>query len=172
MRNRNHELVEILVGLIGDLTISVSLIREYESKHYMHKPELKTSRQCIWRLCFNSIVLSCMKYVELNRKYSKEFNETSKELNKIRTQFSYKISTNKSLVSLRNDYVAHVNSNKTKLCLTPNEIQDHIISMIGGSTNAAMFLDWIYPENYDATNVNDSLVGVITQLRDMVQSKL
>ncbi|OOE56940.1 hypothetical protein BZG13_12905 [Salinivibrio sp. ML323] len=172
MRNRNQELLEILVGLIGDLTISVSLIREYESKPYMHKPELKTSRQCIWRLCFNSIVLNCCKYVELNRKYSREFNEMTNELNQLRGQFNEQITSNKSLLILRDDYVAHVNSKKTKKSLTPSEVQEHIITMIGGSTNAAKFLDWVCPDSFEASNLNESLVGVVTQLRDLLASKL
>ncbi|OOE40307.1 hypothetical protein BZG00_05615 [Salinivibrio kushneri] len=172
MRNRNQELLEILVGLIGDLTISVSLIREYESKPYMHKPELKTSRQCIWRLCFNSIVLNCCKYVELNRKYSREFNEMTNELNQLRGQFNEQITSNKSLLILRDDYVAHVNSKKTKKSLTPSEVQEHIITMIGGSTNAAKFLDWVCPDSFEASNPNESLVGVVTQLRDLLASKL
>ncbi|EGQ7962700.1 TPA: hypothetical protein NGS90_003650 [Vibrio parahaemolyticus] len=172
MRNRNHELLEILVGLIGELTISVSIIREYEDKPYMHKPELVASRQSIWRLCFNSIVLNCCKYVELNRKYSREFNEMTPELNKIRGQYNELITSNKSLLILRDDYVAHVNSLKTKKCLTPDEVQNHIITMIGGGTNAAEFLDWICPDDYESSNPNESLVGVVTQLRDLLVSKL
>ena len=132
MRNRSQELLEVLVGLIGDLTISVSVIREYEAKPHMHTLELKTSRQCIWRLCFNSIVINCCKYVELNRKYSKEFNDNIPELNKLRGQFNERITSNKSLLLLRDDYIAHVNSHKTKKSLTPTEVQDHIVSMIGG----------------------------------------
>jgi len=37
----------------------------------MHKPELKTSRQCIWRLCFNSIVLNCCKYEHVAKHLSR-----------------------------------------------------------------------------------------------------
>ncbi|BER96694.1 hypothetical protein VNVC001_30150 [Vibrio cholerae] len=171
MRNRSHELLEILVGLIGDLTISVNLIRECESKSYMHKPELRTRRQCIWRLCFSSIVINCCKYVELNRKYSQEFKEYTPELNKLRGQFNEKITSNKSLLLLRDDYIAHVNSKRTKNCLTPHEVQVHIVNMIGGD-NATEFLDWICPEDFDSCNPNDSLVGVVLQLRDSLASKL
>ncbi|WP_241824813.1 hypothetical protein [Salinivibrio sp. ML323] len=94
------------------------------------------------------------------------------ELNQLRGQFNEQITSNKSLLILRDDYVAHVNSKKTKKSLTPSEVQEHIITMIGGSTNAAKFLDWVCPDSFEASNLNESLVGVVTQLRDLLASKL
>ncbi|EGQ7835228.1 hypothetical protein ACS0KD_004405 [Vibrio vulnificus] len=171
MRTRADELLEILTNMMGDLTIAVSIIREYEEKPHMHKPELRVSRQCIWRLCLNSIVLNCCKFEELNRKYAKEMNQIIPEYNSLRGEYNEIIKNNKSIQSLRNDYVAHVNSSRTKNALTPDEVQSHIKAIVG-SESANDFLDWVCPERVETTDLDKSLVGVVLQLRDSLGSKL
>ncbi len=171
VHNRLFELADILTGLIGDLSIAVSVLKEYESKPEMRKPELAVRSQCIWRLCVNSIVINCCKYVELNRKFGQEFKNEIPELNKLRGQFNEKITKNKSIGILRDDYVAHVNSRSSKKCLTHAEVQNHILSMFGG-THASKFLDWVCPDHIEASNQHESLVGTIQLLKDAVVKKL
>ena len=62
------------------------------------------------------------------------------ELNFVRNKFNSEINNNNSLVTLRNDYVAHVNLLKTKKSLSPEEVQTHIISMIGCTSSVSSFL--------------------------------
>jgi hypothetical protein len=171
VQSRLVELTDILTGLIGDLSISVSVLKEYENKPYMHKPELSVSRKCIWRLCVNAIVINCIKYVELNRKYGKEFKEEIPDYNGLRGKFNEEIKKNTSIGILRDDYVAHVNSLKSKNCLTHHEVQNHILSMFADK-NANKFLDWVCPDKIESTNLENSLVGTIQLLRDALSKKL
>ncbi|MCS6123845.1 hypothetical protein [Shewanella baltica] len=163
------EIEEILSGLIGDLTIAVTVLKDYEAKSFLHEPQHQTKRQCIWRLCVYSIVINCRKYVELNKKYGREFQVLIPEYNHIRGIFNDVINKNSSIKKLRNHCVAHV-SDKSNY-LKPSEVQAEIIKMFNGHF-ADEFLDWICPDNINSTDKTDSLVGVIELLRDAVSAKL
>ncbi|MCD9504862.1 hypothetical protein GLP37_22145 [Photobacterium phosphoreum] len=163
------EVKEILSGLIGDLTISVTVLKEYEDQAYIHKPEYKIKRQAIWRLCVYSMVINCCKFLELNKKYGAIFKDLIPEHNDIRGKQVEKIKNNTAITKLRNSCVAHVN-NKAKY-LTENEVQNEIISMFNG-TDAVEFLNWIYPDNVDEIDKTSYLVGVIELLRDSISKKL
>ena len=163
------EIEEILGGLIGDLTMAVTVLKDYEAKPFLHEPQHKVKRQCLWRLCVHSIVINCRKYVELNQKYGKEFQELIPEHNHIRGVFNNAINKNSAIKKLRNHCVAHVND-KSKY-LKPTEAQAEIVKMFDGES-ADAFLDWICPDNINSTDQTDSLVGVIELLRDAVSAKL
>ncbi len=163
------EIEEILTGLLGDLTMAVTVLKDYESKPSMHEPQHQVKRQCIWRLCIFSVVINCCKYVELNTKYGKEFNELIPEHNKVRGAFNESIKKNSAINKLRNHCVAHVNDRS--VYLKPLEIQAEIISMFNGQF-ADSFLDWLCPDNIDETDKTSSLVGVMELLRDAVSAKL
>jgi hypothetical protein len=169
MSEKWHEIEQILTDLLGDLTISVSVLKDYESEDFLKAPQNLAKRQCIWRLCTFSLVINCCKYVELNTKYGKEFKELIPEHNAVRGKFNEAIKKNRAINKLRNHCVAHV-SDKT-VHLSPDEVQREIIEMFGGQ-HADEFLDWVCPDNIESTIKTDSLVGVIELLRDAVSSKL
>lgn len=162
------EVEEILTGLLGDLTMAVTVLKDYESKPSMHEPQHLVKRQCIWRLCIFSVVINCCKYVELNKKYGKVFKELIPEYNKVRGSFNESIKNNSAINKLRNHCVAHVNDREAYL--KPIEIQAEITSMFDGQF-AEDFLDWLCPDNIDETDKMKSLVGVIELLRDAVSAK-
>ncbi|HHX8496930.1 TPA: hypothetical protein ACVO3H_004044, partial [Vibrio diabolicus] len=169
MSDKWIEIEEILSGLIGDLTIAVTVLKDYEGKASLREPQHQTKRQCIWRLCVYSIVINCRKYVELNQKYGKEFQALIPEHNHIRGVYNNEINKNTAIKKLRNHCVAHV-SDKSKY-LKPAEVQEEIIKMFDGNF-ADEFLDWICPDNISTTDKSESLVGVIELLRDAVSAKL
>jgi len=168
MSNKWIEIEEILTGLLGDLTISVMVLKEYESKVGVHDPQHLIERQCMWRLCIFSIVINCCKYVELNKKYGGDFNRLIPEYNRIRGAFNEKIKDNRSISKLRNHCVAHV-SDKS-VYLKPSEVQEEIITMFGDKYGQ-IFLDWICPDNLHSTDQTTSLVGVIQLLRNAVSAR-
>lgn len=163
------EIEQILTDLLGDLTMAVTVLKDYESKQFLKEPQHKTKRQCIWRLCTFSLVINCCKYVELNQKYGKDFKELIPEYNKVRGSFNEAITKNSSINKLRNHCVAHVN-NKS-VYLSPLEVQKEIEGMFGGQ-NAEHFFDWICPDDIEKSDKTKSLVGVVEMLRDAVSSKL
>jgi len=163
------EIEQILTDLLGDLTMAVTVLKDYESKPFMKESQNLAKRQCIWRLCTFSLVINCCKYVELNTKYGNEFNKLIPEHNKVRGQFNESVKKNKAINKLRNHCVAHV-SDKS-VYLSPIEVQKEIIEMFGGQ-HADDFLNWVCPDNLESTNKTESLVGVIWLLRDAVSSKL
>ena len=61
------EIVQILSDLIGDLTISVDVLKNFELEWEKSKKGDILRRQLVWRLCTFSLVIHCCKYVELNK---------------------------------------------------------------------------------------------------------
>ena len=163
------EIEQILTNLLGDLTIAVTVLKDYESKPLLKEPKNLIKRQCIWRLCTFSLVINCCKYVELNQKYGKEFKDLVPEHNKVRGLYNEMITKNSSIKKLRNHCVAHV-SNKS-VHLSPLEVQKEIEGMFGGKY-AEEFLNLICPDDIENSDKTKSLVGVIETLRDAVSSKL
>ena len=174
MSTKFIELVDILTGLIGDLTISVEVLKDYESKDDFNSPENHIRKQCVWRLCFSSIVLNCRKYVEACERYGKELNDAAPELSAIKGKYIKKINDNTAFSKLRKNYVAHVqiDSDPNKRTLSQAEVQELFIEVIGDSKNAVGFLNWICPSDIENSKLEDSLVGTIQLLRDQVSSKL
>ncbi|GGB12486.1 hypothetical protein [Agarivorans gilvus] len=163
------ELEEILTNVMMDLATAVNVLRDYESRAWFQDPKNSKKRQCLWRLCISAIVINCSKYMEVNEKYGKYFKEELHEYTELRNKFYNAVKSNTSIKKLRNYTVAHV-SNKSDY-LSADEVQQEILLMFGNS-NASDFLDWLCPEDIESTNKNDSLVGVLEQLRDAVSKKL
>jgi len=168
MSCKTQEIEEILTHIMMDLTTAVTVLKDYESKPFLHEPENMSKRQCVWRLCVNSIVINCCKYMEVNERYGMYFKEHIHELTDLRNKYYKEINNNKSIKKLRNYCVAHV-SNKAEY-LTANEVQSEINGMFGGE-HADKFFNWLCPDNIESTVLEDSLVGTIQLLRDAIGSK-
>lgn len=167
MSKRIEEIISIFSCLIGDLTIAVEVLNEFESRSI--RPDKK--RQTIWRLCFFSIIMSCRKYVEACEKYGTEINEICPSLKSLKGIHVDKINRNSAIVDLRNHYVAHVQKKSEKRALSDQEVQAYIIQMIG-SEDATEFLNWICPDSIENSNEEECLVGAIEKIRDEVAKKL
>lgn len=157
---------KILNSLVADLTMAVTVIKDYEERGQL----TEIQRKALYRLCFSELVIHCSKYVELCRKYGQQLNQEIPDLNSLKNNFSEEIKR-KGIVSFRNDYVGHIHSKKLKRPLTDEEVQNRIIDIIG-SDNPLDFLNWICPDNLSSTDMNKSLVGVISQMRDALGKKL
>lgn len=169
MLSKWTEIEQILSDLIGDLTIAVDVLKNFEFEWEKSKKEDTVRRQLVWRLCIFSLVMNCCKYVELNKKYGKEFKNLIPEHNKVRGKFNEIITQNKSINNLRNGCVAHI-SDKSKY-LSNLQVQEEINKMFGGHY-ADDFLNWVCPDDIESSDKTKSLVGVIELLRDAVAAKL
>lgn len=172
MRKNIEECVNILTGLISDLSVAVEVIKDYEKQPSFHLESKKAFRQSVYRLCFSSIVINCRKYVEFTAKYGQILNAIIPEYQEQKNKYIALINNNTAIKALRNDYIAHVQSSSTKKALTELEVQNSIVEMIGGEHNALPFLNSISPDNIESTNLEDSLVGTIQLLRDALVDKL
>ncbi|GIC76937.1 hypothetical protein [Moritella sp. F3] len=172
MRKKIEECVNILTGLISDLSVAVEVIKDYEKQPSFHLESKKEFRQSVYRLCFSLIVINCRKYVEFTAKYGQILNAIIPEHQEQKNKYIALINNNTAIKTLRNDYIAHVQSSSTKKALTELEVQNSIVEMIGGVHNALPFLNSISPDNIESTDLEDSLVGTIQLLRDALLDKL
>jgi len=172
MRKKIEECISILTSLIGDLSVAVEVIKDYEKQPSFHLESKQEFRQCVYRLCFSSIVINCRKYVEFTAKYGQILNAIIPEHQEQKNKYIALINNNIAIKTLRNDYIAHVQSSSTKKALTEQEVQNSILEMIGGEKNALLFLNSISPDNIELTNLEDSFVGTIQLLRDALKDKL
>ena len=168
MKSELEKAVFILDGLAGDLKGAVLLIKESRRKAIIEETEV--SHKHIFRICFTSIFINVSKFVEFCRKYSKLLNDETSELTTIRNSYQECIK-NKGIINFRNDYIGHIHSKSLKRPLTNLENQDVLESIIGG-TDSLPFLNWIYPDDYEASDRLDSLVGIIEEHHDVLRAKL
>ena len=174
MSQKLSDLERVFTGIMGDLTIAVDVLKEYESKENFNDPDQSVRKQCIWRLCFFSIIVASKKYVDICTKYGKELNEYLPDLIEIKNYHQTKINQNTAIGDLRNHYVAHFQKEKKKephRVLDDTEVEMLFKKMIG-TEGVGVFLDWICPGNINNTDFKSSLVGTITLMRDAISSKL
>ena len=166
MKDDIRNACNILNSLVADLTMAVTLLKEYEKK----QPPNELHRQVMYRLCFSAIFINCTKYVEFCTKYSKLLNTEVPEYNKLRNRFQESIKQ-KGIIAFRNDYIGHIHSKSLQRPLSNEEIHERFITIIG-SNNALEFLNWICPDDFNNSNKTLSLVGSIKIIRDVLYKKL
>ncbi|MCL1125111.1 hypothetical protein [Shewanella surugensis] len=116
---------------------------------------------------FFSIIMNCRKYVEVCEKYGAELNKEIPDIKVLKGKYVEEINRNSAIADLRNHYVAHVQKKSEKRALSDEDVQNYILSMVGGD-NASEFINWICPDDFEKSNREDSLVGVIEIIKDKV----
>jgi thiol-disulfide isomerase/thioredoxin len=163
------EAISILSGFIGDFCTPIEVIKGYEDDEKFRMEGREVFVQGVYRLCLQSIILNMAKYVEFCRKYSQTINEHAPQYSKLMNSYQEKIKQ-KDVTKFRNDYIGHIQIDKEKRVLSDDEVDAYISKIIG--EHALPFFNWICPENYDETNPELSLVGVITMIRDELHKSL
>jgi hypothetical protein len=164
---KSAEAIKILASLVSDLCTPILVLRDYDSRQEFHEEHKKVFKQGVYRLCLSAVIINMAKYVELWRKYSEIKRKHLAEHDKTINIYIEKIK-NLGTISFRNDYIAHTQNDKEKRVLTDEEVDQYIFKITGG--NAEDLFSWIYPKNYNDTDKNNSLVGIIMLSKDALMA--
>jgi hypothetical protein len=154
--------VYILNTIFGEILVSVNIFRTHLTRIdpktvAIHKDDIHLRLNIL----LSQVTISCTKYIEFCRKYSKLLNELVPELNDDRNRLQEEIQ-NRHMIAYRNDVVGHIHSKQLKRPLTLEEYQERFDQITGGMDNMNQFLEWLCPSDFK--NI-DKLYSVCREIK-------
>lgn len=161
--------VSILNTIFAEIYVSVDIWYEYMNTFNNKTKEIYDCKNVIdYRLSITltSVVLSCNKIIEFNKKYSKLMHKLTPELNLNRKRLVTEIN-NRNIPSFRNDIVGHIHCKSLKRPLTSEEYHKRFEELTGGKINLYSFFKWLRPLEPNKISLSYSVCGEIKKCKKL-----